>query len=126
MKSKVENIEKNVVKLTIEVEAEVFNDSLKKAYQKNRGRYTIPGFRKGKAPMNFIERYYGESVFYEEAFNIACPEAYEKAIEENSLEPVSRPELDVEQIEKGKDLIFTAKITVKPEVKLGEYKGLKV
>ena len=126
MKSKVENIEKNVVKLTIELEAEVFNDSLKKAYQKNRGRYTIPGFRKGKAPMNFIERYYGESVFYEEAFNIACPEAYEKAIEENSLEPVSRPELDVEQIEKGKDLIFTAKITVKPEVKLGEYKGLKV
>lgn len=126
MKSKVENIEKNVVKLTIELEAEVFNDSLKKAYQKNRGRYTIPGFRKGKAPMNFIERYYGESVFYEEAFNIVCPEAYEKAIEENSLEPVSRPELDVEQIEKGKDLIFTAKITVKPEVKLGEYKGLKV
>lgn len=126
MKSKVENIEKNVVKLTIEVEAEVFNDSLKKAYQKNRGRYTIPGFRKGKAPMNFIERYYGGSVFYEEAFNIACPEAYEKAIKENNLEPVSRPELDVEQIETGKGLIFTAKITVKPDVKLGEYKGLKV
>ncbi|HHX22392.1 MAG TPA: trigger factor [Thermoanaerobacterales bacterium] len=126
MKSKVENIEKNVVKLTIEVDAETFNESLKKAYLKNKGRYTVPGFRRGKAPMNFIERYYGEGVFFEEAFNIACPEAYEKALEENDIHPVSRPELDIEQIGKGKDLIFTAEVTVKPEVILGEYKNLSV
>lgn len=126
MKSKVENVEKNVVKLTIEVDAEAFNESLKKAYFKDKGRYTVPGFRKGKAPMQYIERYYGESVFYEEAFNITCPEVYEKALEENGIFPVSRPELDIEQIGKDKDLIFTAKVTVKPEVILGEYKNLKV
>lgn len=126
MKTKVENLEKNVVKLTIEVDAETFGESLKKAYLKNKGRYTVPGFRRGKAPMNFIERYYGESVFFEDAFNLACPEAYEKAVEENKLEPVDRPELDIEQIGKGKDLIFTAKVTVKPEVTLGEYKGLDI
>lgn len=126
MKSKVEKLEKNVVKLTIEVDAETFGESLKKAYLKNRGRYTVPGFRRGKAPMNFIERYYGESVFFEDAFNLACPEAYEKAVEENQLEPVDRPELDIEQIGKGKDLIFTAKVTVKPEVNLGQYKGFGI
>jgi len=126
MKSKVENAEKNAVKLTIEVDAESFGESLKKAYLKNKGRYTVPGFRRGKAPMSFIERYYGEGVFFEEAFNLVCPEAYEKAVEENKLEPVDRPELDIEQIGKGKDLIFTAKVTVKPEVNLGEYKGLGI
>lgn len=126
MKSKLENIEKNVMKLTIEVEADAFGESLKKAYQKNKGRYAVPGFRKGKAPMSFIERHYGESIFYEEAFNIACPDVYEKALQENSLEPVNRPDLDIEQIGKGKNLIFTAKITVKPEVNLGEYKGFQI
>ena len=124
MKSRVENAEINVVKLTIEVDADTFNESLKKAYMQNKGRYNIPGFRKGKAPMNYIERYYGEGVFYEDAFNIACPEAYEKAVEENNIIPVDRPQLDIEQIGKGKDLIFTATVTVKPEVKLGQYKGL--
>lgn len=126
MKSKVENVDKNVVKLTIEEEAQRFNESLKKAYQKTRGRFSIPGFRKGKAPMNLIEKYYGENVFYEEAFNLICPEVYEAAIKEHGIVPVDTPELDIEQIGKGKDLIFTAKVTVKPEVKLGQYKGLPV
>ena len=126
MKSRSENVETNVVKLTIEVDADTFNESIQKAYLQNKGRFNIPGFRKGKAPMSYIERYYGEGVFYEDAFNIACPEAYEKAVEENNIIPVDRPELDVEQIGKGKDLIFTAKVTVKPEVKLGQYKGLEV
>lgn len=126
MKSKVENVEKNVVKLTIEVDVEAFEEGLKKAYQKNKNRFVVPGFRKGKAPMYLIERNYGESVFYEDAFNIICPEAYEKALKDNNIEPVSRPELDIDQIGKGKDLVFTAKVTVKPEVKLGEYKGLKI
>lgn len=126
MKSSVETVETNVVKLTIELDADTFHESLKRAYLQNKGRYNIPGFRKGKAPMNHIERYYGESVFFEEAFNLACPDAYEKAVEENNIIPVDRPELDIEQIGKGKDLIFTARVTVKPEVKLGQYKGLEV
>ena len=126
MKSKVENIEKNVVKLTIELEAEAFGESLKKAYQKEKGRYNVQGFRKGKAPMYLIERQYGQGVFYEEAFNIAVPELYEKALADNNIEPVSRPDLDIEQIGKDKDLIFTATVTVKPEVILGEYKGLQI
>lgn len=126
MKSKVENVDKNVVKLTIEEDAQRFNESLKKAYQKTKGRFSVPGFRKGKAPMNLIEKFYGENVFYEEAFNIICPDAYEAAIKEHGIIPVDAPELDIEQIGKDKDLVFTAKVTVKPEVKLGEYKGLPV
>ncbi|NLM28137.1 MAG: trigger factor [Clostridiaceae bacterium] len=126
MKTSVENIGNNVVKLRIELEAEAFNESIKKAYLKNRNRFSIPGFRKGKAPQNLIERYYGESIFYEEAFNLACPEAYEQALKDNNIQPVDHPELDIEQIGKGKDLVFTAKVTVKPDVKLGEYKGFKI
>lgn len=126
MKSKVENVDKNVVMLTIEEDAERFNESLIKAYQKNRGRFSVPGFRKGKAPMQIIERYYGDSVFYEEAFNILCPEVYAEAVKEHNIVPVDMPELNIEQIGRDKNLIFTAKVTVKPEVKLGEYKGLSV
>jgi len=126
MKSKVENVDKNVVKLTIEEDAQRFNESLKKAYQKIKGRFSIPGFRKGKAPMNLIEKYYGENVFFEEAFNILCPDVYEEAIKEHGIIPVDAPELDIEQIGKDQNLIFTAKVTVKPEVILGEYKGLAV
>ncbi len=126
MKSTMENVKTNVVKLTIEVDADIFNESIKKAYQQNKGRFNIPGFRKGKAPMNFIERYYGEGVFYEDAFNIACPDAYEQAVKDNDITPVDRPELGIEQIGKGQNLIFTATVTVKPEVKLGQYKGLEV
>ena len=126
MKTSVENIGNNVVKLRIELEAEAFNESIKKAYLKNRNRFSIPGFRKGKAPQNLIERYYGESIFYEEAFNLACPEAYEQALKDNNIQPVDHPELDIEQIGNGKVLVFTAKVTVKPDVKLGEYKGFKI
>jgi len=126
MKTSVENIGNNVVKLRIEIDAEAFNESIKKAYLKTKSRFNIPGFRKGKAPQNLIERYYGESVFYEEAFNLACPDAYEKALKDNNIQPVDRPELDIEQIGKGKDLVFTAKVTVKPDVKLGQYKGFDI
>jgi trigger factor len=126
MKTSVENVGNNVVKLRIEVDAEAFSESIKMAYLKNKGRFNIPGFRKGKAPQSLIERYYGESIFYEEAFNLACPDAYEKALKDNNIHPVDRPELDIEQIGKGKDLVFTAKITVKPDVKLGQYKGFNV
>ena len=126
MKTSVENIGNNVVKLRIELEAEAFNESIKKAYLKNRNRFSIPGFRKGKAPQNLIERYYGESIFYEEAFNLACPEAYEQALKDNNIQPVDHPELDIEQIGNGKVLVFTAKVTVKPDVKLGEYKVCKI
>src|SRR5690554_6419579 len=98
MKTSVEKLGNNVVKLRIEVVAETFNESIKKAYLKNKHRFSIPGFRKGKAPQNLIERYYGESIFYEEAINLACPDAYEKALKDNDIHPVDRPELDIEQI----------------------------
>ena len=123
---KIENIEKNVVQLEIEVDSAIFEEGMKKSFLKNAKKYNIPGFRKGKAPMKMIERFYGEQTFYEDAINIVCPEAYDKAIEENSLSPVDRPEIDIKQIGEGKNLIFTAKVTLKPEVELGQYKGLEV
>ncbi len=126
MNVKVENIEKNVVQLEIEVDAAKFEESMKKAFVKNAKRFNIPGFRKGKAPRNVVERYYGEQVLYEDAINFAFPEAYDKAIEENDLHPVERPEIDIKQIGNGENLIFTAKVTVKPEVELGGYFGVEV
>jgi trigger factor len=126
MSAKMEQVEKNVVKLTIEVDAATFDDAMEKSYAKNKGRYALQGFRKGKAPRRMIERMYGESVFYEDAINIACPPAYEKAIEELGLDPVDRPEIDVGQIAAGSPLVFTATVTVKPEVVLGQYLGLSV
>jgi len=126
MGAKMEQIEKNVVKLTIEVDAAAFEAAMEKSYQKNKGRFALQGFRKGKAPRNIITRMYGESVFYEDAINFACPTAYEAAVEELGLEPVDRPEIDVEDIGSGKALVFTATVTCKPEVVLGDYKGLKV
>ncbi len=126
MNVKVENIEKNVVQLEIEVDAEKFEEGMQKSFYKNAKRFTVPGFRKGKAPRKIIERYYGEQVFYEDAINFICPEAYDKAIEENNIHPVDHPEIDIKQIGSGKSLIFTAKVTVKPEVELGEYKGVEV
>ena len=126
MGAKMEQIEKNVVKLTIEVDAAAFEAAMEKSYQKNKGRFALQGFRKGKAPRNVITRMYGESVFYEDAINFACPTAYEAAVEELGLEPVDRPEIDVEDIGSGKALVFTATVTCKPEVVLGDYKGLKV
>jgi len=126
MNVKVENVEKNTVLLEIEVEEEKFKESLQKAYLQNKGRFSVPGFRKGKVPMNIMVNYYGIEVLYEDAFNIAFPEAYEEAVKEKGLEPVDKPEIDIKQIESGKNLIFTAKVTVKPEVALGEYKGIKI
>ena len=125
MSVKIEKMEKNTVKLEIQVEAKAFDEYLNKAFLKNKLRFNIPGFRKGKAPRAMVERYYGEHVLYEDAINFACADAYDKAIDENNIEPVDRPEIDIVQIGSGKDFIFTATVTVKPEVVLGDYKGLE-
>ena len=116
----------NEVKLEITVEAEKFENAMKKVYFQNAKYFNIPGFRKGKAPMNIVEKYYGEQIFYEDAFNEVATEAYEEAIKENKIEVVSRPEVDIAQMEKGKDLIFSAVVQTKPEVKLGQYKGVEI
>ena len=126
MSLQVEKLEKNMVKLTIEATAEEFNAAIEKAYQKNKGKINVQGFRKGKAPRAVIEKMYGVGVFYEDAANFVIPEAYEKAAKESGLEIVSQPEIDVVQIEKNKPFIFTATVAVKPEVTLGEYKGVEV
>ena len=118
--------DKNEVKLEITVEAKVFEDGIKKVFTKNSKYIAIPGFRKGKAPLNIVEKFYGAEIFYEDAFNEIVPEIYEKALEENKIEAVTRPEINVVQMEKGKDLIFTATVSEKPEVKLGSYKGVTV
>ncbi len=120
-----EQTDKNVVKLTIEVDKEAFEKALEKAYKKNVKQIALPGFRKGKAPRKLIEKYYGEAVFYEDAVNFVCPDAYEYAVKEAGITPVDRPEIDIEEIGSGKNLVLTAEVTVKPEVELGEYKGVK-
>ena len=125
MSVQVEKLEKNMAKLTIEATAEEFEAAMQKAYLKNKNKINIQGFRKGKAPRVMIEKMYGPAIFYEDAANEIIPEAYSKAAEESGLEIVSRPEIDVTQIEKGKSFIFTATVAVKPEVTLGEYKGLE-
>jgi trigger factor len=126
MNAKVEKLENNKVKLEITVSADKFEEGLNQAYFKNAKYFSVPGFRKGKAPRNIVEKHYGVGILYEDAFNIVASEAYEEAIKENDVEVVASPEIDVAQMEKGKDLIFTATVTVKPEVKLGKYKGIKV
>lgn len=126
MSLQVENLEKNMAKMTVEVPAEKFEAAIKTAYNKNKNRFTIPGFRKGKAPLSMVEKMYGVEVFYEEAINTCLEESYPAATDESGLEIVSRPEIDVVQVEKGKDLIYTATVAVKPEVTLGEYKGVEV
>ena len=125
MSVQVENLEKTMAKLTIEVSAEQFAAAMQKAYIKNKGRIQLPGFRKGKAPRAMIEKMYGAGIFYEDAANEIIPEAYEEAAKESGLVITSQPEIDVTQIEKGKSFIFTATVAVKPEVTLGEYKGLE-
>jgi len=126
MSLQVEKLEKNMAKLTIEASAEEFDKAIQKAYQKNKNKINIRGFRRGKAPLALIEKIYGPEIFYEDAANEIIPEAYEKAAQESGLEIVSRPAIDVVQIEKGKPFIFTAQVAVKPEVTLGEYKGIEV
>ena len=126
MSLQVEKLEKNMAKLTIEVPAEEFEKAIEQAYQKAKGKITLPGFRKGKAPRKMIEKMYGAGVFYEDAANILIPKAYDEALKECEETIVSRPEIDVTQIEAGKAFIFTAEVALKPEVTLGQYKGVEV
>lgn len=126
MNVKMEDIEKNVVQLEIEVEAAKFEEGMQKSFAKNASKFNVPGFRKGKAPRNIVERYYGEQALYDDAINIVCSEAYDLAIDENNIHPVDRPEIDILQIGSNQNLIFTAKVTVKPEVELGAYMGIEV
>ena len=127
MECKVEKTKNaNEVKLNVTIEAEKFDEAIKKVYFKSAKYFNIPGFRKGKAPMNIVEKYYGKEIFYEDAFNEVVPEELEKAVEENKLQVVSRPDIEVTQIGKGQDLIFTAVFQTKPEAELGKYKGVEI
>jgi len=127
MECKVEKTQNaNEVKLEITIEAEKFENAIKKVYFQSAKYFNIPGFRKGKAPQNIVERYYGKEIFYEDAFNDLVPEEYEKALSDNKIDAVSRPEIDIVKMEKGQDLVFTATVQTKPEVKLGKYKGIEI
>jgi len=126
MSLQVENMDNSMAKLTIEVTAEELEKALQGAYKKQKGSISVPGFRKGKVPRQMIEKMYGPEVFYDDAANALIPEAYSKAYDESELDIVSQPKIDVVQIEKGKPFIFTAEVALKPDVTLGDYKGLKV
>ena len=126
MSVQVENLEKNTAKLTIEVPAEKFEEAVQHSYNKNKGKFNIPGFRKGKAPFNMIKKMYGVGVFYEDAVDEVIDASYPDAAKESGLEIVSRPSISIEEIEEGKDFVYTAVVAVKPEVTLGEYKGVEV
>jgi len=126
MSLQVEKLEKNMAKLTIEVSAEDFEAALQKAYLKNKGKISLPGFRKGKAPRKMIEKMYGAGIFYEDAVNALIPEKYAEEADNCDLEIVSQPKIDVVQVEAGKPMIFTAEVALKPEVTLGAYKGIEV
>ena len=127
MSMKVEKTEKNnELKLSFVVEAEKFEEAIQKVYAKSARYFNIPGFRKGKAPYKIVEKQYGAQIFYEDAFNEVVPEIYEKELNDAGIIAVSRPEIDITQMEKGKDLIFTATVQTKPEVKLGKYKGIEL
>ena len=127
MSIKVEKTKKdNELKLTFTVEAAKFDEGMKKVYTKTAKYFTIPGFRKGKAPMKIIEKQYGSEIFYEDTFNEIVPDIYAEELKANNIEAVSKPDIEVTQIGKGQDLIFTAIIQTKPEVKLGKYKGIEL
>lgn len=126
MSLQVEKLEKNMAKLTIEVGAEELEKAIEKAYQKQKKQISIPGFRKGKVPRQMVEKMYGKEVFYEDAANELIPDAYDKALEECEEDIVSSPKIEVTQIEAGKPFVFTATVALKPEVKLGKYKGVKI
>ena len=122
----VETLENKKVKLTVEVSKEAFAEALQQAYQKSKGRYNVPGFRKGKAPRKMIETMYGEGVFYEDAFELVYAHAYDKAVEEHHIDPVERPDISIEKIGVEEGVVFTAEVAVRPEVSLGEYKGIEI
>ena len=126
MAVKSEQVEKNLVKLTFEVSREKFEEGINDSYNKNKSKFSIPGFRKGKVTRAIIEKYYTEAVFYDDAINYVLPEAYDAAVKESGLDVVAKPEIDVEEIKKGEPVVFTALVTTKPEVTLGTYKGIKV
>ncbi|MFA6941732.1 MAG: trigger factor family protein, partial [Clostridiaceae bacterium] len=126
MNTKIEKLEANVIKLEITVEKEEFDKCIQKSYKKNVKSFNIPGFRKGKAPFGIIVRHYGAEVFYEDAMNFCYNDTYGKAIDENSLKPIDYPEIDIVQVGNDQDFIYTAKVTLKPEVELGAYKGVEV
>ncbi len=125
MSLQVEKLDGNMAKLTIEVSTEDFEKAVEKAYQKSKGKVSIPGFRKGKVPRKMIEQMYGQEVFYEDAANIAIPSAYADAVDECTEEIVSQPTIEVVQLEAGKPFIFTAEVALKPDVTLGKYKGIE-
>lgn len=122
----VENLEKNMAKLTVTVPAEDFIEGMKASYNKQKSKFSVPGFRRGKVPQNYLEKAYGPELFYEDAANTCIEKTYADAMDESKLDIVSRPEIDVEQMEKGKDFIYTALVAVKPEVTLGKYKGVEI
>lgn len=126
MSLQVEKMEHNMAKLTVEVSADELEKALQSAYMKQRGKISVPGFRKGKVPRQMIEKMYGPEIFYDDAANALIPDAYGKAYDESDLDIVSQPKIDVVQLEKGKEFIFTAEVALKPEVTLGDYKGLAV
>ena len=127
MSTKIEKTEnKNEVKLEFTIEAKKFDEAIMKVYQKSARYFNIPGFRKGKAPFNIVERMYGDEIFYEDAFNELVPSIYEKEIEDNKIEAVSKPEINIVKMKKGEDLVFTVLVQTKPEVKLGKYKGIEL
>lgn len=127
MSIKIEKTENNnELKLEFTIDAKIFADGIEKVFKKNAKYFNVPGFRKGKVPMNIAEKHYGVEMFYEDAFNEVVPEIYDNEIKENNLEVVSKPEIDIVQMEKGKDLIFTALVQTKPEVELGKYKGIEL
>lgn len=126
MAVKTEQVEKNLVKLTFEVSREKFEEGINNSYNKNKSKFNIPGFRKGKVTRAIIEKYYTEAVFYDDAINYVLPDAYDEAVKESGLDVVAKPEIDVEEIKAGEPVVFTALVTTKPEVTLGTYKGIKV
>ena len=126
MSVKVENLEKNMAKITFEVPFDEFNKAVDKVYNKQKSKISVPGFRKGKVPRAMVEKMYGAEVFYEDAINEVLPEAYPKAADESGLDIVSRPEIDIEKLEKGETVIFTAVVATRPEIKLKKYEGISV
>jgi len=123
---KAETIEKNTVQLEISVDAKVFNEALEKSFKKNAKKFSVPGFRKGKAPMHIVEKFYGEQALYEDAIEMVCPPAYQEAIAEKKLRPIDKPDIDIIEIGKNKNLLFSARVTVAPEVDVKDYKGIEI